>query len=114
MHPTRLAAKLPDHCGVLDFLFSGVQISRTSRRESHSGLLERLEDAKGSKPEREEEAEPPPPIDADDHEPCGDPKARGKRGYSDDKPLALLSRPDIHRTPSRFNVSSRCRGEGGG
>jgi len=96
MHPTRLAAKLPDHCGVLDFLFSGVQISRTSRRESHSGLLERLEDAKGSKPEREEEAEPPPPIDADDHEPCGDPKARGKRGYSDDKPLALLSRPDIH------------------
>src|SRR3989304_5163025 len=112
--PPRLAAKLPSHCGVLDFLFSGVQISRTSRRQSHSGLLERLEDAKGCHPEREEEAGPPPPIDARIDESDGDPHGHGQRGPPHDKPLGLLSRSDIHRTPSRFNVSSRWLGEGKG
>ena len=93
--PPRLATELTSRGFVVDELFSLVQIARTSRREDDSRIHPGLEDAQGSEPEGEEEADPPPAVGAGEDQPESDGSARAEHGDSHDEPLPPLSWTDV-------------------
>jgi hypothetical protein len=103
MDLARFAAKLQFLISIGDLLFAGIQMARPSRHENDSGLLLCLEEAKGPHPEREEEADPPPAIQASQNEYPRDPDTQRKHCHTRHESLATLSGADIHHA---HNVSN--------
>lgn len=97
MNPTGLATKLDRHGVIFDLLLTGVQVARAPRGQRDSGLLPRLEEAQGSHPEREEQADPPPSTDTGKNERRGDPDAHGEHGDPHQQALPTLSGADVRR-----------------
>ena len=64
MNPAGLTAKLGFDGLVFDLLQASPQVAQTARCEEYSRSLQSLEDAEGSEPEREKQADPPPAIRA--------------------------------------------------
>lgn len=62
VHSARLAPNSPGGQRISYGLLAVVQVARAARRQAHSSLLSRLEDAKGCGPEGREEREAQPPI----------------------------------------------------
>lgn len=103
MHAAGLAAKLKHRRLIFDLLLSGVQIARSSRCQSDSRLLPRLEKAHGPHPEGEEEDDAPEAINTSKKEYPSEPDTDGQHCDAHHQSLPTLSGADIHHA---HNVSN--------
>ncbi len=87
---------------ISDDFFASIQIARTSRRQGHSGMCPRLEYAKRSDPERHEEPDPPPVLDASQNKRHRDSNAHGEHPRAHHEPLPALSGANVGRADRLF------------
>jgi hypothetical protein len=95
LHVAGLTSDLPELFSVDNRFWSGIQVALTARRELHSGLLSRLEEAQRGYPQRHEQDEPPRPRRAETEERGCHSNRHGQRDKARVPTLALSPRPDV-------------------
>ena len=108
-------ARLTPHLGALlrvgNGLGSCVQIALSARREGHSGLLPRLEEAQCGTSEWQEEGEPPPTRTPGHDEHSAEDDSHAEQEQPEREPLAPLAPADVPDADGRrrFQVTVLAR-----
>ena len=96
VHESRLTTEGQPLVGVGHGFGACVRVARASRGEDHSGLLARLMHTQAAQPERHEETETPPAIQAIQHHRESQKGADDERDDAHRQPTPSLAWPDVN------------------
>ena len=95
MHAHRLTANPPELLRILDRLRPVVHVALTARRESHSGLVSCLKEAKRGHPQRCTQCQPPDRRRAHPEEDAGNEQRRAEGHEAEAQAVALTAGTDV-------------------